>query len=240
MTVLVGIQCTDGVVVGSDSAVTSGTGDGQFTTVHLGPKIDIIQDSVIIAHTGQVGMGQRFTDVVKSNWTAKKFKGLTSLNTVRLMCQLAGQDFAETRASRGTYGALVSFRTSADGDSLCEFAIADFQPELKTNIWYCSMGIGQTVVDPLLGLFRKAFWSDGPPNLSHGIFAATWALELAVELCPAHIEGPIKVAILEKGNARFLEDSELDSHRQNAEQALQHLGKYPESFKDAESTVPKP
>ena len=118
---------------------------------------------MIIAHTGQVGMGQRFTDVISNNWAAGKFKNLSSLDSVRKMTSLAMKDFAYTLAKSGQYGALVGFKSKNDGMSLCEFAITDFQPELKSEIWYCSMGAGQSVVDPLLALFRKAFWSDGPP-----------------------------------------------------------------------------
>lgn len=243
MTVLVGVRCEDGVVIGSDSAKTSADGSGRLTTSTPGSKIDIIGGKVVIAHTGQVGMGQRFADTMARSWEAGNFKGKNSLDFGRLMAQTGAHDFAGTNANPGQYGALVGYRTQKDGPSLCELAIADFQPEVKTDIWYCSMGSGQSVVDPLLALFRKAFWNDGPPNLAGGLLATTWALELAIELCPFGVDGPIRVAVCDKnGNAKFVEDNELDEHRENAKQAVEHFGRYAAILDDIESApdVPKP
>lgn len=242
MTVLVGVRCKDGVVIGSDSAKTSGVVPGQPTTTTTGKKIDIVEGQVIVAHTGQVGMGQRFSDIISKNWRSGAFKGKDQLETVCGMSALARSDFASTQADRGQYGSLVGFRGSKDGATLCEFALSDFQPELKTDIWYCSMGAGQLVVDPLLALFRKAFWGDKHPSLSGGILATCWALELAIELCPVGVRGPIKIAICDKAGARFIDDTELDGHRESAQEAITHFGEYKNKLESSDSSpdVPVP
>jgi hypothetical protein len=243
MTVLVGVRCKDGVVIGSDSAKTSSDGAGRFTTYAPGTKIDIVDDRIILAHTGQAGMAQRFQDVVSNGWSSGAFKHLNTLNAMRKMSELARKDFSVTLAPQGQYGSLVAMKTSKDSPALCEFAISDFQPELKTDIWYCSMGSGQSVVDPLLALFRKAFWSDGPPKLSEGILATCWALELAIELCPFGVAGPIKVAVLDsQGKAQFLADQDLDGHRENAQRAIEYFGLYTQQLLDTASApdIPKP
>ena len=54
----------------------------------------------------------------------------------------------------GRYGALVAVPFGRCGE-LIEFPF-DLQPELKTDEnWYVSMGAGQAVADPLLGLDRS-------------------------------------------------------------------------------------
>jgi hypothetical protein len=56
--------------------------------------------------------------------------------------------------------AIIAFSAS-NGFNLCEFATKDFQPELKTDqMWFVSMGSGQPILDPFLGLIRKAFFTE--------------------------------------------------------------------------------
>lgn len=64
MTVIVGILCSDGVVIGSDSALAVGR-VGRYTIErHEGNvfKIEIIDDNIITAFTGAAGLAQRFND----------------------------------------------------------------------------------------------------------------------------------------------------------------------------------
>jgi len=68
-------------------------------------------------------------------------------------------------------------------------------------------------------------------------------LELAIELCPIGVAGPIKIAICDSdGKARFLDDSDLDGHRENAKQAIDHFGRYAEVLANIDSApdIPKP
>lgn len=73
----------------------------------------------------------------------------------------------------GQYGALVGF-TLGDKPFLCEFAVADFQPEFKTEMmWYGSMGSGQAITGPFWALMREVFWDKGPPTVQDATFAAS-------------------------------------------------------------------
>lgn len=67
MTVLVGILCSDGVVIGCDSAMAAGRA-GQYTIVRQEGafKIEVINDDAITAYTGATGLSQRFNDQVTS------------------------------------------------------------------------------------------------------------------------------------------------------------------------------
>jgi 20S proteasome alpha/beta subunit len=66
MTVIVGILCSDGVVIGSDSALAVGR-VGRYTIERQEGsvfKIEIIEDNIITAFTGAAGLAQRFNDLV--------------------------------------------------------------------------------------------------------------------------------------------------------------------------------
>jgi Proteasome subunit len=62
LTVIIGIVCEDGVVVGSHSSATYGPNDLIKTIEHNALKIEILRGNVITATTGAVGLAQRFCE----------------------------------------------------------------------------------------------------------------------------------------------------------------------------------
>ena len=165
MTLVVGILCTDGVVIGSDSATTQT--QGQLSTIEQPnrEKIRVVDSKAIIAGTGSVGLGQRFEhmvhrcltdpDFIKSDISFIKWE---AVDIGCVLSQVAIQNFKSTGLDTIRYGALVAFPCK-DGFALFELSVGDFQPELQTTrSWYVSMGAGKLVADPLLGFMRKVFW----------------------------------------------------------------------------------
>ena len=229
MTILVGIICKDGIVIGADSASTFS--DGQLPTIEQPvQKIDIIDNHVIVAGTGQVGLGQRFKSIVEKGWSNKVFQK-DYLDVGKSIAGETIKDFASTNVQRNQYGALLAF-PSKNNHYLCEFSCMDFQPEFKEikKIWYVSMGSGQRIADPFLGFLRTTFWHDGSPNHQDAIFAAVWTLQHAIQLNPGGVNEPIQIAVLKARNAkleaRFLTEDELAEHRQNVKDAVSHLRDY--------------
>ena len=246
MTALVGIYCKDGIVIGADSAATSATAGGQRTIEQPVMKIDIIDDRIIIAGTGQVGMGQRFCHQVRSLWADKKVPCNDEFVFSKALAQIARKDFADTGCAQGQYGALVAFACKT-GRQLVEYAVSDFQPELKNkNMWYVSMGSGQFIIDPFLGLFREVFWGDDPPSVQDAIFATTWMLDHAVKVNPGGVNAPIRIAVLEQvrgdWKARLLSDDELLEHQGGVAAAKEALRHYKDRLvtDDGAEAVPVP
>lgn len=234
MTLIVGIRCTDGVVVGTDSAMTFASGQDLTIEQPLRQKIEIVQNQIIVAGTGELGLGQRFIDIVKHFWKVEELQGKSSVDIGRRLAQLAIDDFSSTRAEPGSYGALVAVPCAAGSLELIEFSLASFQPEVKTrDNWYVSMGSGQYVADPLLGFIRRTFWKDDPPSHQDGIFATTMVLELGCEMAPTGVAKPIQIAVLNSSKdkegeflARHLTKEELLEHRENFNDAISHFQKY--------------
>ena len=247
MTILVGVLCKDGVVIGADSSATFAAGN-MPTIEQPTLKIDIIAGQIIVAGTGPIGLGQRFCHVVQTGWTNNTFKG-EPVEACRKICETSIKDFASTNVAQGQYGALVAFPLK-QRLHLCEFALKDFQPELKTErIWYVSMGGGQLIVDPFLALMRKVFWMQGPPTHHDAAFAVTWALQHAIDVNPGGVNGPIRIAVLaSKPNgeafARMLTSEEVSAHENNVEAAQSHLRGYADILRgqgqQAVPDIPKP
>ena len=247
MTIAVGLYCSDGVVVGTDSSATSICGQLR-TTEQPVRKLTAIDESVLLAGTGEIGLGQRFCQIVTDYRVQKKGfgSGRRAIDVAKELCAIAIADFNSTRASPGAYGALLAF-SIGNTHHLCEFQVTNFQPELKTpdSLWYVAIGSGQPIVDPFLGLLRQAFWPNSPPTVALGVFCVTWALRHAVELNPGGINAPLQVGVLGRHSqglrARILDDNELAEHEENVNGVVRYLSKYPETMRNQVSEkMPEP
>lgn len=230
MTAIVGVLCKDGIVIGTDSSATFGQGPHLRTIEQPMEKLHVIGDHIIVAGTGEIGLNQRFCKIVKDAWEKNEFKG-SEIDVVKMLTKRAIEDFSSTYAQTGTYGSIIAFPVNHK-PFLCEYSLTNFQPELKTGrLWYCSMGSSQPITDPFLALMREVFWQDGLPDRHEGIFAVTWTLDHAISVNPGGVNGPIRIAVLERDEktklrARLLEDTELAEHRQNIDEAKQCLRDY--------------
>lgn len=231
MTVAVGVLCEDGVVVGSDSS-----GPPSATNLHtLQRPLErtlVVGKDVIVAGTGPAGLTQRFKAVVSELREDSRFAQLDRLVIAKNVSAAAIEDFASTQCPKQRFAALVAF-TCRGGFHLCEFASSDLQPEIKTpDMWFASLGSGQSITDSLLALIRKVFFKASPPRLNEGVFAATWALVHAIELNTGGIQGPPQIAVLRRDlpelpfSAHLLTEAELYEHIDNVRGAEEHLGSY--------------
>lgn len=247
MTSIVGILCQDGVVIGADSSVTVGPGDGRPLIEQPFEKIDVIESHVILVGTGQVGLGQRFKGVIQKAWHNKTFAQNDALTVGKVLSGSAIKDFSETNAPK-SYGALVAFSCYGK-HHLIEFGIQDFQPEMKTEkLWFTSMGSAEHITDTFLAFLREVFWSVTLPNVNEGIFAAKWTLDHAVAINPGGVNGPVRIAVLEKSmkdyQARVLTDDELQEHAQAIKDAKTALAQFRDKYQvvnqDEIPSIPKP
>lgn len=229
MTAVVGVLCKDGVVIGSDSSTTFV--HEQFRTIEqCSEKLEVLVDCVIVAGTGQVGLGQRFCAIVEDAWQQDVFQK-PAMEVAILLSRATIENFRATFMNPGQYGALVAF-PAEKGIHLCEFDTANFQPEFKTEqLWFCSMGSAQPITDPFLALMREVFWQEGLPSVNDGVFAVAWTLEHAIAVNPGGVNAPVRLAVVEHGNdgaahARMLDEAELYEHSQNIEEAKNLLREF--------------
>jgi hypothetical protein len=215
LTSIVGILCSDGIE--------------QPTK-----KIEIIGGITIVAGTGQIGLGQRFCNFVDKAYREQLF--VKNKNPVEIVTQLTKRtldDFISTHVSAGSYGAMMAF-TNGDDFNLCEFDPKTFQPELKRlekKLLFCSMGSGQAITDPFLGLMKKVFWGDEIPTVAEAKFITAWTLQHAIDLNPGGINGPIQMAAIRKNekerySAVMISENEIEEHMNNIHDAEAYLAHY--------------
>jgi len=223
MTAIVGILCKDGVVIGADSSATFGTLQNR-TVEQETRKIDIINDNLIIAGTGSVGLHQRFRNYCESKFDTRKLNLFPNkFNIVEQITKDTIINWSGTHIKQtGLYASLIAFPYKNDF-YLCEFDADTFQPEFKdSRLWYCSLGCTINITDSFLAFVRDVFWNEGIPSIQEGIFAATWTLQHVIKCNTGGVNGPIQIGVLKKKEnntfeTNIYEQEHLSEHLQKIE-----------------------
>lgn len=234
MTLIIGVRCTDGVVVGADGAATYATSSGQFTVIQPTSKLKIMHDCVIMGFSGLVGPGQLYSDRIESLW-----RDCAEIRQARLpdMQRLIINTFRQeaTQTSIAAPSSLIAMPAGGLGGTaeLIEWDPLSGTPESITgDTPYRTIGSGQVLADPFLAFLRRIYWQDAPPVLSQGVFAVVWTLLHAIHTNPGGVDYPIEVATLSPQDggfvARLLQNAELDEHRESVTRAEEHLRRFSE------------
>jgi 20S proteasome alpha/beta subunit len=247
MTILLGVLCQDGVVVGSDSSATFAATARLNTIEQSVRKLFLVGSDVIFASTGGGGLGQRLNYLLAQlreqspDWLA-----LHPLDIAMRLSQAMLRNMQFTFLQPGQLGALVAFPCQG-GFHLCEFALADFQPEMKTpDTWFVSMGSGQMITDPFFGLLRRTLFCEAQPTLAEGALAASWALHNAIQLNTGGINGPMQLAVLRRlapdgpFEARLFGNDELTDHANAIQDIENYLADYRQKLTPLPTTPPAP
>lgn len=251
MTVLVGVRCTDGVVIGADSMATSSAGPQRLIQIQSDDKINIIDNKIIIACTGAVGLAQRVHEIVKAAWNPAKLFQKPCVECVKAISQQVVRDFESTGVPRnhmmqGGLGFGTLMAAPLDGKAqLIEFGSTDFQPEIKKDhIHFVSMGSGQVLADPFLAFVSRVLWGGKPPDVQMGAFGVYWVLSHTIQYAPGGVGHPIKIAILKKEDrdwvARSVEGLELQEPEQHVAEIEKLIGGYPVSIIEKAKAVTPP
>jgi hypothetical protein len=249
MTLIVGITCSNGIVMAADGAATLATLSGEMSVRQPTRKLRIIDNRMILGVSGTTGLGQRFEAEVRELSRNNAFSR-SKVTPEKAMVEVRNRLWkhiepelkiaeqaqpvvprARLAALTGTlFAAPIGQATKAD-PCLFEFDESG-APDLKGhdhNLVFASTGSGRGVADPFLAFLRRIFWpDDSPPSLSEGRLAAVWTLKHAVETCPGFVAEPIQAAVLERSKsgeweARELTPEELEEHRQACEEIEDEL-----------------
>lgn len=227
MTVVIGLKCSQGIVLGSDGAATLGS-MGLRTIVQPTTKLSLIENKAIFGFSGQVGLSQLFYDRACAV-CATLLEGADLPEVCRNLrsgfLPDANVRFQVAALARSVFGNLAA--ESVASQTLLALAVQgrpeliqfDYQcnPEWTTNeLPFVSIGSGQPIADPFLAWIRFVFWRNRLPTLAEGRFAVYWTLSHAIRTAPGGIGPPIQMAALEseQGNVivRELSADELGDH----------------------------
>lgn len=254
MTLIIGIKCSDGLVLGADGAATLGDVTGLITVLQPVAKLKIVKEKAIVAVSGPVGLSQLYVDSIDKLCNSfRDCDGPTLCRKIRdefrkdaeialHMAALARQVIGNPAQIGAVTQTLVAL-AAKDGKQLIQFD-CECNPEMATeDLFFTSIGSGQPIADPFLAFIRRVFWDKGLPSLADGIFAVVWTLHHAINTAPGGIAEPIELAILKidgtQAEAKKLTDGELKEHRQHIDEAERYIKKFKEQERPT-ATEPQP
>jgi hypothetical protein len=249
VTVLVGVLCSDGAVIGADGISTSAM--GQFPLIHLesNPKIEIFGNAVIIATTGPVGYAQRLhhhIDLAVKGGVFKNFSAREATNNIsdRFITELQ-KSKAPSHPQEGIgFGGLMAAAPGKEGPFLAEFATTNFQPEMKIGkTFFASMGSGQMLADPFLAFVCRVLWKNQMPTVDNGKCGVYWVLAHTIKLAPGRVGLPICLATLRKIDAAWVaKEEDTQESAQYVDALEEHIGGFEQPpIEEAKAEpVPKP
>ena len=237
MTVVVGIRCKDGVVIGADSSATSSFLQNFPVLEDHVQKIDIVGDRFIIAGSGSMGIFQLLREKCNlilqeaDTWEKSKFefgKAIRNgfeeeLNTIKADMQ-------------SCIDVLIAYDSKGE-PTLMEISAANTQrqPEWKElhQLWYASIGSGQIHADPFLGFLRSVYVPKmkNAPDLKLGKFMAYWTVRHVCNVNAGGVKEPIYLATLSKTNkqrcmASMVPDEELSELREMVNNVTEEMSSY--------------
>jgi len=249
MTLIVGILCQDGIVVGADGAASLGV-MGQMTARQPTKKLALIQDCMIVGVSGTVGLSQRIAGMMQRLHEGMAFRGKDrpvrpdeALATIRtqIWTEILEMEFKVANLTQPVLGNNIS-RIDASCFSIIALPISKqlclFQldqqghPEMASkDLPFVAIGSGQHGADPFLSFLRRIFWPDHQPNLAEGIFATVWTLDHAIKTSPGGVADPMQIATLQidkngKASCRELCDNDLAMHREAVTNAEKYLREF--------------
>lgn len=255
MTLIVGIKCSDGVVLGADGAATLGP-LGRPTVVQQVAKLHIIENRIIMAVSGPVGLGQLYVDRVQALWSTKKLLGThTAAEVMRALRDAVLQDAmvaiqgaaasAPFLGGVASVGALTGSLVALSVHGKPELIELDHQatPEMKTDdLPHVAIGSGQSIADPFMAFLRRVFWNESLPNVAMGTFATVWTLRHAISVNPGGLSNPISIAALrfkdQELTARVLEPQDLEEAEEDVREAEDYLKRFRDPQQPLGSTPP--
>lgn len=240
MTLILGIRCADGIVLGSDGAATFSQ-LGTRTIRQPTKKISIIDGCVAVGVSGPVGLAQRFAYAVETLWNDPKKILRSETSPVNAGVLLRRQmwphleiEFLAATTAQKVLGPLAqesvitSTLVALPIKKRMELLQFDQQgtPEVVTDLTpFAAVGSGQAIADPFLGFLRKIFFRDRPPSIQGGAFAILWTLRHAIDTNAGGVDDPCQVFVMknEDCKAKELSPEEREELEESVEAAEKHL-----------------
>ncbi len=191
MTLIIGVKCKDGIVLGSDSIETFGTEIEQ----EVSNKIGFLARDALIASAGAVGLSQLIKAKLQTSWETVRrqddiysvrilLEGIIWAEIRRAMQQVSeAQELLNKDASSTVQcSSLIAFPVNRS-PVLLRFNVIAQSDEITHESPFVSIGSGDFQADPFLAFVKRVAWNGRyPDSIDDGVFGVLWALKHVIEV----------------------------------------------------------
>ena len=237
MTLIIGVKCSDGVVIGADSIRTFGT----LIEQEVSNKIQIDDSDIVVATSGVVGLSQLIKDELRQYWNdVKQQERISSARNMISDAMLLQIEPVRNRARTMNSqfegcSSIIAFPLQ-DTHVLLQYDVFANSIEITPESPFVSIGSGSIQADPFLAFVKRTFWNNqAPENVSEGIFGVLWALDHVSRInAGLGVGGRSRVTVLQKQDeswkAEFLSDYHLAEHKEAILEAEDNLRTFRNRF----------
>lgn len=235
MTLIIGVRCNEGIVIGADSMVTVGS---NFSNIQMSSdKIHLFGESGIAAFAGDVGLGQIVLDYLDEQWPALAL-AKSKNETKDILAQAIGSALVSYHNLSGNLGGqlhipdLMVALPVLNMPTLSLFARAIPAAEAREGMYFLTAGSGAHLANSFLKFLEKIFWQGkSPTTIGEGVFSALWTLNHVIEVnAVLGVGGSPAIAVLENTeqgwNARLLHSEEIEVHQELIDEVEESLGRF--------------
>jgi hypothetical protein len=242
MTLIVGIKCTDGIVLAAEKDALPGTGVVDVTEDVK--KIHKIENQFLVALGGFSGQGHRYLETIRRlDIESENLDCFQIQEAIHEALQPIVKSIIKTtetvRENSGLKDlgyilaeALVAY-VGSDGPCLLHVNhVAQCDPIAETV--YQVIGEGEKVAVPFLSYIKRFVWGDKAPNVSTAIMSALWMFHFAHN-CAGKFGPPWMIATLQPSadgaaSIEILDENALDPHHRLIDLIEGEFGKIPMIF----------
>jgi predicted proteasome-type protease len=235
MTLIVGVKCLEGIVLGADSAATYATSLGQPTIrQETVTKLHMTSNKVVIGVSGPISFSQSYSEeidtYIKSRGMKVSWKNVAEAK--KELCAMFWKHAGPAWDKAGVVARVIgnaamnecnhlsaaAFVTTDEQPHLVQFSMQCNAEEVTQDLPFVAIGSAQPSADPFLAFIRRIFWPSGLPSLIDGQIATVWTLDEAIKTNPGGVGGDVKLVVLKKDDKNHwkceaVSDEELDGHR---------------------------
>jgi 20S proteasome alpha/beta subunit len=231
MTLIIGIKCKDGVVLGADGAATLGYMGEPTIRQQVRKKLRLLDAQTVLGVSGPVGIGQRFAgfleQVLRSgvnlNGQAMRLREIPAHGVMQILREqfwnIIRPELEISQKMAQSLGNPAMFQTALSSSLVClllgdEPALFSFDekaaPEQATgDLPFVTIGSGQRIADPFLAFLRRIYWPRELPDVDQGVFATIWALHQAIKTNAGGVGEPIQIVTVRQMGERSWQAEEM-------------------------------
>ena len=243
MTLIVGVRCKDGIVVGGDSIVTYSVIEQEVKS-----KITIEGGQVIVGCAGSVGMSQLIQERLRLLWPRS-----TAWDSRQARREISNEIWAEVAPDLERAKAMSRIVGAKALEYLhCDFLFAlplgnqptllhfDYQAnsdEIGLDLPIVAIGSGHEMALPFLAFVKRVLWKDlAPDTTADGVFGVLWTLQHVIRVNSGlGVGGDPSVAALTQHDgawkATIIDSATRDEHREAIQSAESALREHRDSHK---------
>ena len=241
MTLVIGVRCGDGIVIGADSVATYATPAGEYTVEQrMDSKVHKVDDKLLYAFSGSASLGQDVMQSLSRAWERNKNESKAHIR--RSFSRAATEpikDYADRirhvrlllpEATLQDIGisSIVAF-AAGDEHALIQYSLEGHPEEFNEGLPFVTIGSGQPYADPFVAFVKRVAWQDRQPRtVKQGIVGVLWALQYVSDSSSSiGVGGPFTIGVLEKREGEWqagvLQGERLDLYRGAIESAERSL-----------------